>query len=69
MSVKRLSVYGVLSLLMGIGAFALTFASGFGPCGPAGPFGLPLMVLGFLALPAGLLMLVRAGWHALFARG
>ena len=68
MRVKRLSMYGILSLIIGIGAFGLTFASGFGPCGPSSPFGLSLIFLGILAIPCGLLMLVRAGWLAAFGR-
>jgi hypothetical protein len=69
MGVNRLSMYGILSLVVGIGAFALTFASGFGPCGPSSNFGFSLIVLGFLAIPCGLIMLIRAAWHAAFGRG
>ena len=68
MPVKRMSMYGILSLLVGIGSFASTFASGFGPFGPASPFGLSLIVLGFLAIPCGLVMLVRAGWPAVLGQ-
>ncbi len=68
MRAKRLAIYAILSLLFGIGAFTLCFASGFGPCGPASPLGLPLIVMGFVAVACGLVALVRAGWHAVFRR-
>ena len=39
--------YGAMSFGVGIVAFALTFASGFGPCGPSTSFGGFLISLGF----------------------
>jgi hypothetical protein len=46
--VKSLAKYGAMSFGVGIFAFALTFASGFGPCGPSTPFDGFLISLGFV---------------------
>ena len=60
MRAKNLAKYGVLCFAVGMAALALTFLSGFGPCGPATPLGGFLISLGFIATFAGLLMMVGA---------
>jgi len=64
--VKRLAAFGVLSFGLGMAAFALTFASGFGPCGPSTAFGGFLISFGFVATIIGLLMMAGAILRAAF---
>jgi hypothetical protein len=59
---------GAVSFVIGIVALALTFASGFGPCGPSTPLGGFLISLGFTAVIVGLLMMVGAIFRAAFGR-
>jgi hypothetical protein len=65
---KNLAKYGAASFGVGMAAFALTFASGFGPCGPSTPFGGFLISLGFVATILGSLMMVGAILRAAFGR-
>jgi hypothetical protein len=64
--VKRLAAFGALSFGLGMAAFALTFASGFGPCGPSTAFGGFLISIGFMATIIGLLMMAGAILRAAF---
>ena len=61
-------MYGAMSFAVGIAAFALTFASGFGPCGPSTAFGGFLISLGFVTTIGGSLMMVGAILRAAFGR-
>jgi hypothetical protein len=65
---KNQSIYGGLSVVVGIVAFYLTFASGFGPCGPDTGFGLALMLIAFLGIVGGALTLVASLFRAVFGR-
>jgi hypothetical protein len=65
---KSLAKYGATSFGIGIAALALTFASGFGPCGPGTAFGGFLISLGFAATIIGLLMMAGAILRAAFGR-
>jgi hypothetical protein len=67
-SLKGLAKYGAASFGIGVVAFALTFASGFGPCGPSTAFGGFLISLGFVATIIGSLMMVGAILRAAFGR-
>jgi hypothetical protein len=64
--VKQLGTFGALSFGLGMAAFALTFASGFGPCGPTTAFGGFLISFGFVATIVGLFMMVGAILRAAF---
>jgi hypothetical protein len=66
--VKSLAKYGAMSFGVGIVAFALTFASGFGPCGPGTSFGGFLISLGFVTTIGGSLMMIGAILRAAFGR-
>jgi hypothetical protein len=65
-AMKRLASFGGLSLGLGLVAFALTFASGFGPCGPSTGLGAFLISFGFVATMVGLLMMAGAILRAAF---
>jgi uncharacterized membrane protein YidH (DUF202 family) len=66
--VKDLAKYGVISFGVGIAALALTFATGFGPCGPSTPFGGFLISVGFITIVGGSLMMIGAILRAAFGR-
>jgi len=61
-----LAKYGAASFGMGVAALALTFASGFGPCGPSTALGGFLISFGFVAVILGSLMMVGAILRAAF---
>jgi hypothetical protein len=65
---KGLTKCGVASFGIGIAALALTFASGFGPCGPGTPFGGFLISLGIVATIIGSFVMVGAILRAAFGR-
>ncbi len=67
-AVKNLGTYGVTFFVIGVAALLLTFASGFGPCGPTTRLGSGLVSLGFLGSIGGLLMMVGAVLRAAFGR-
>lgn len=66
--VKSLAKYGVTSFGLGIAALALTFASGWGPCGPGTTFGGFLISLGFVTTIGGGAMMIAAILRATFGR-
>ena len=61
-------MYGVMSFGVGIAAFVLSFASGFGPCGPITAFGGLLISVGFVTMIGGALMMIGAILRAAFGR-
>ena len=65
---KNLAKYGVLSFGIGIAAFALTFAGGFGPCGPSTAFGGFLISLGFVTTIGGSLVMIGTILREAFGR-
>jgi hypothetical protein len=66
--VKSLAMHGAICVGIGIAAFALTFASGFGPCGPGTTFGEFLLWLGFITTFGGACMMIGAILEAAFGR-
>ena len=61
-----MATYGVISFGVGVAALALTFATGFGPCGPSTAFGGFLISVGFMATAGGSLMMIGAILRAAF---
>jgi len=68
LAVKNLGNYGAASLAVGIAALLLTFASGFGPCGPTTHLGRGLVSAGLLGCIGGLQLMVAAILRAAFGR-
>jgi len=66
--VKKLGTYGVTSFGVGLAALLLTFATGFGPCGPTTALGHFLISLGVLGTAGGVLMMIGAILRAAFGR-
>ena len=60
--------YGAMSFGVGLVAFALTFASGFGPCDPRTSFGGFQTSLGFVTTIGGSLLMIGAILRAAFGR-
>ena len=65
---KNLATYGVISFGVGVAALALTFVTGFGPCGRSTQFAGFLIIVGFITTVVGSLMMIGAMFRAGFGR-
>jgi len=59
------SKWGLITLGAGIAVILLSMVfGGWGPCGPGGPFGIVLYLVGLPAIPIGIILCLAAGIRA-----